>query len=86
MFSRHGVQAGNVEAQREVQALLDVPRKLQLCVCEDSSRCSVYACTDTGIGMEESSGVVERLQQRRRERYVRPYASTTHCTQSGVML
>ena len=40
------------------------------CVCEDSSRCSVLVCADTGIGMEESSGVVERLQQRRRERYV----------------
>ena len=32
MFSRRGVQAGNLEAQREVQALVDVPSKLQECV------------------------------------------------------
>ena len=53
-------------APREVEALLDVPCELCVCLQAQSFQCSVCA----GIpAPREGSDVVEKLQQRHRERY-----------------
>lgn len=60
-----------LEGQREVQALLDTPRELRSFSSQAAAfiRC-VCVCVCVGVSTKRGSGVVERLQEKQRERLV----------------